>query len=238
MPSRVELEKYRRQLARIEQAAEVGKIPVPGIQAALNHFLERMGEVVGSMERESSLSKAGKKDHKRPNDRARVQPAIVNSHIEWIINQPQVDRILEHLRLLNDYIESRNSLRDPINRFRLLVNKFLAQTKKELHVAASGQLSVTVAGYSQPRSINALSSGEKQLLVMLAHLSLNPNLVGSGIFIVDEPELSLHMDWQEKFVDAVREANPNVQLILATHSPAIILDREDACRMLNEVAYA
>jgi predicted ATP-binding protein involved in virulence len=64
---------------------------------------------------------------------------------------------------------------------------------------------------------------------MLAHLSLNPSLSGSGIFIVDEPELSLHIDWQEKFVDAIRKANPNVQLILATHSPAIILDRDEAC---------
>jgi predicted ATP-binding protein involved in virulence len=84
-----------------------------------------------------------------------------------------------------------------------------------------------------PQPITALSSGERQLLVMLAHLSLNPSLEGSGVFIVDEPELSLHIDWQEKFVDSVIEANPNVQLILATHSPAIILDRVEACRNLG-----
>lgn len=73
---------------------------------------------------------------------------------------------------------------------------------------------------------------------MLAHLSLNPSLAGSGVFIVDEPELSLHIAWQEKFVDAIREANPKVQLILATHSPAIILDRDDACRTLSGVTNA
>jgi predicted ATP-binding protein involved in virulence len=64
---------------------------------------------------------------------------------------------------------------------------------------------------------------------MLGHLALNPDLAHSGVFIVDEPELSLHIDWQEKFIDAILAANPSVQFILATHSPAIILDRDDKC---------
>jgi predicted ATP-binding protein involved in virulence len=68
---------------------------------------------------------------------------------------------------------------------------------------------------------------------MLAHLSLNKRLAGSGVFIVDEPELSLHIGWQEQFVDAIQQANPKVQLILATHSPAIILEREENCRSLS-----
>ena len=149
-------------------------------------------------------------------------------YVEWMVNKPQADRIVEHLRALEEYIENRNALRDPINRFLTLVNGFFAQTRKTVTVASNGQLIVSITGSPTARPISALSSGERQLLVMLAHLSLNPSLVGSGVFIVDEPELSLHIDWQEKFVDAIKEANPNVQLILATHSPAIILDRTDA----------
>jgi predicted ATP-binding protein involved in virulence len=68
---------------------------------------------------------------------------------------------------------------------------------------------------------------------MLAHLSLNKRLSQSGVFIVDEPELSLHIGWQEQFVNAIQQANPNVQFILATHSPAIILERIDNCRSLS-----
>ena len=113
-------------------------------------------------------------------------------------------------------------------------NNFFVQTKKSVSVGKKGLLVVSIEGDPEERSVEALSSGERQLLVMLAHLSLNPNLTDSGVFIVDEPELSLHIDWQEKFVEAIREANPNVQLILATHSPAIILDRDDACRALQE----
>jgi len=236
IPSRTELNRYRQQLSKIEQAAEGVKIPVPEIQASLAHFFERMSLVVDSLEKSAKAPKP-KKSSKRPTDKTTEATFFDKDYVEWIINRPQADRILEHLQLLNEYIESRNSLRDPINRFGKLVNIFFAQTKKEVIVATNGQLSVVV-GNQKPSSINALSSGEKQLLVMLAHLSLNPNLAGSGVFIVDEPELSLHLDWQEKFVDAIREANPKVQLILATHSPAIILDRTEACRTLSEVSHA
>lgn len=236
IPSRTELDRYRQQLTKIELAAEGVKIPVPEIQAALAHFFERMSSVVDSLEKSANAKKV-KKGVKRTNDKTKEAMFFDKDYVEWIINRPQADRILEHLHLLNEYIENRNSLRDPINRFSKLVNNFFAQTKKEVTVASNGQLSVVV-GNQKPSSINALSSGEKQLLVMLAHLSLNPNLAGSGVFIVDEPELSLHLDWQEKFVDAIREANPKVQLILATHSPAIILDRTDSCRTLSEEPHA
>lgn len=237
LPSRAELDQYREQLIRIEHAAEGVRIPMPEIQTSLSHFFERMSRVVESLDRTAIINKA-KKETKRSSEKAGVESTIDKDHLEWIINRPQADRILEHLKLLNEYIENRNALRDPINRFRSLVNEFLAQTNKEVNVGASGQLTVFVNGNPEPRSISALSSGERQLLVILVHLSLNKNLSGSGVFIVDEPELSLHIDWQEKFVDAIREANPKVQLILATHSPAIILDRTEACRTLSGVQNA
>jgi len=231
LPSRTELNKYRAQLTKIERASEGIKIPVPEIQAALTTFFERMSHVVDSLNRssEAQTSRGARGQKKASEKAAKAEPAILDQdYVEWIVNKPQVDRIVEHLRTLEEYIENRNALRGPINRFLDLVNGFFVQTQKTVAVANTGQLTVSVTGNDTPRSISALSSGERQLLVMLAHLSLNPNLVGSGVFIVDEPELSLHIDWQEKFVDAITEANPNVQLILATHSPAIILDRVEA----------
>jgi DNA repair exonuclease SbcCD ATPase subunit len=234
LPSRTELEKYRQQLTKIGEAAEGLKIPVPEIQNALSRFFERMSFVVDSLDSKSTKAITQRKSSKKSGGKQKEEHTVMDkNYLEWIINRPQADRILEHLQLLNEYIENRRSLRDPITRFLSLINRFLAQTKKQVNVANNGQLTVIVSGYSDPRPISALSSGERQLLVMIAHLSLNPNLVGSGVFIVDEPELSLHIDWQEKFVDAIREANPNVQLILATHSPAIILDRTDSCCSLS-----
>ena len=68
----------------------------------------------------------------------------------------------------------------------------------------------------------SLSSGEKQLLVILLTL-LVQDMKPCAIFM-DEPEVSLHIEWQQRLISAVRKMNPNAQIILTTHSPAVIMD--------------
>lgn len=232
-PQRAELERYRELLAHIDRLAEGLRLPVPELKAALSNFFERMTTLVNALEKK--VPKIEVKDKKNTSKaKTETEPIQPSIHlVEWIINKPQTDRILEHLQLLNKYGDERTALRQPIDRFLSLVNGFLEQTSKRISVEANGELAVFLKGSDAPRPISALSSGERQLLVMLAHLSLNKNLIGSSVFIVDEPELSLHIAWQERFVDAIREANPSVQLIMATHSPAIILDRDDHCISLS-----
>ncbi|MFJ4267726.1 AAA family ATPase [Paenarthrobacter nicotinovorans] len=66
--------------------------------------------------------------------------------------------------------------------------------------------------------LNHLSSGEKQLLrILLTTLSS-----GSGAVLVDEPELSMHVDWQRRLLKSMQDVNPKCQLILATHSPEVV----------------
>lgn len=65
-----------------------------------------------------------------------------------------------------------------------------------------------------------LSSGEKQLLIMLGEALLQN--ASTCLYIADEPELSLHVDWQESLVTNILELNPNAQIIFATHSPDIV----------------
>jgi predicted ATPase len=67
-----------------------------------------------------------------------------------------------------------------------------------------------------------LSSGEKQLLVILLTVLVENN--EHYALIMDEPEISLHIDWQQKLIGLIRELNPNAQIILSTHSPALIMD--------------
>lgn len=67
-----------------------------------------------------------------------------------------------------------------------------------------------------------LSSGEKQMLVILLTV-----LVRDGdhcVLFMDEPEASLHVEWQQKLIGMIRALNPNLQLILTTHSPAVIME--------------
>ena len=44
------------------------------------------------------------------------------------------------------------------------------------------------------------------------------------VLFMDEPEVSLHIDWQQRLIDLILELNPNVQIILTTHSPAVIMN--------------
>lgn len=41
---------------------------------------------------------------------------------------------------------------------------------------------------------------------------------------MDEPEVSLHVEWQQRLISLIRELNPNVQIVLTTHSPALVMD--------------
>lgn len=67
-----------------------------------------------------------------------------------------------------------------------------------------------------------LSSGEKQMLVLLINTLLL--LKKECIVFWDEPELSMHVDWQKILIATMQKINPNMQLIIATHSPFIIYD--------------
>ncbi|OQY55342.1 MAG: hypothetical protein B6247_08195 [Candidatus Parabeggiatoa sp. nov. 2] len=148
--------------------------------------------------------------------------------IEWLVNKPQIERITKIFQIVDDYKDRMDQLMAPITRFLSLVNRFLADTHKELQMDAVGWLVVKMKG--QPdRTLEALSSGERQIVTILAHLALNEHRSQAGVFIVDEPELSLHLKWQEIFIEALIEASPSTQFILATHAPAIVLEREDKC---------
>ncbi len=72
-----------------------------------------------------------------------------------------------------------------------------------------------------------LSSGEKQMLIIL--LSVLIQNKRPYVLFMDEPEVSLHIDWQQRLIDLVRDLNPNAQIILTTHSPAVIMDGWTDC---------
>ena len=106
------------------------------------------------------------------------------------------------------------------------MNSFYSDTGKSLTIDTVGQLGISRPDQT-PASIDALSSGERQLLIIFAHLLFNEHGNRSNVFIIDEPELSLHLKWQERFVSKALEVSPKTQLVLATHSPEIIGDYEN-----------
>jgi predicted ATP-dependent endonuclease of OLD family len=91
--------------------------------------------------------------------------------------------------------------------------------RKDVSVNSSNQVVVMSSG-GEPIPVRSLSSGEKQLLIFLGETLLQEQ--ETYIFLADEPELSLHVEWQEELVPNLLKVNPNAQVLFATHSPDIV----------------
>lgn len=65
-----------------------------------------------------------------------------------------------------------------------------------------------------------LSMGEKQILLLL--LMVGNTKQEPCVFFMDEPDLSMHIDWKEELVTRLHDMNPNMQIILSTHAPSVI----------------
>lgn len=91
--------------------------------------------------------------------------------------------------------------------------------RKKMSFSESNEM-VFTSRSGKPLTPQMLSSGEKQLLILMSEALLQREM--PAIFIADEPELSLHVLWQERLVGSLRTLNPNAQIISATHSPDIV----------------
>lgn len=153
---------------------------------------------------------------------------------KWYNNGIQLRRIDEIINYSQEYQAKIAELRAPIKRLETIASNFLKEGQKLLIIAADGEIKVRLKN-GKLANVYELSSGEKQIIIMIAHLIFEEDQKPSGIFIIDEPELSLHIAWQEIFVKSIMEASPKTQFILATHAPAIIskVEREVLCQDLN-----
>jgi predicted ATPase len=149
-------------------------------------------------------------------------------------NRGQLNKISQMMEIVTQFNRDSEQQARAITAYLGMVNRFLGDSGKAIFFDDSGLLSFRIEGLAEPQSVTSLSSGEAQIFVILTHLAFNPTAQEANVFIVDEPELSLHVQWQELFVQSVQSANPNVQYIMATHAPSIILDRSDRCRDLSK----
>ena len=110
-------------------------------------------------------------------------------------------------------------LTKPKKQFQDLIDELFAPTAKTI-VRDSNEIYFNQ--YGERITPYVLSSGEKQILVILLTALVQENR--PGVMLMDEPEISLHIEWQQRLVTLVRTLNPNMQIILCTHSPAIVMD--------------
>ncbi len=107
----------------------------------------------------------------------------------------------------------------PKKQFQDMIDELFAPTAKTI-VRDSNEILFNQFG--ETISPYMLSSGEKQLLVIMLTALVQENR--PGVLLMDEPEISLHIEWQQRLITLIRTLNPNTQIILCTHSPAIVMD--------------
>lgn len=140
--------------------------------------------------------------------------------VEWLLNKAQIERMAKIVDIIDEHKSKVDQLFNPIKSFLKIVNEFYSDSHKSLEIDAVGQLAVIRPGGAEC-TIEGLSSGERQILVILAQVFFSGRN-STAIFLIDEPELSLHLRWQEKISEVLFTINPSVQFILATHSPEIV----------------
>ena len=137
--------------------------------------------------------------------------------LEYIVYQNKENFSFFNYRMsMLDHPEKASEISRRINDFLKLVNEFFIETGKELVIRESRLVFV------QGKSIielEKLSSGEKQLLLILLNVFL---LEGkTAVVFMDEPEIALHVSWQYKLLDTLTNLNPEAQFIVTTHAPSI-----------------
>ncbi|MFE3997203.1 AAA family ATPase [Nocardioides sp. YIM B13467] len=131
------------------------------------------------------------------------ETVVLGTYIEDTESKLQTfDDLLERLELLVDIINSR----------------FL---RKRIEVSLDEGLRIQTTGGERIRP-EELSSGEQHELIMFYDLIFN--VAAGGLVLIDEPEISLHVSWQRRFLDDIlRVANiTSARIIVATHSPMIL----------------
>lgn len=127
-----------------------------------------------------------------------------------------IDDVDKKLSLFEDLAER-------INIFKEIINQRFSY--KQLNINKEKGFIFNRNGSSL--SPDNLSSGEQHELIMLYELlfKAKPN----SLILIDEPELSLHVEWQVQFLRDLQKITKvsELDVLLATHSPDLIHDRWD-----------
>ena len=127
------------------------------------------------------------------------------------------NRIIAELQQGN--MDAAQHLSEQKKRFQDIVDDLFSETGKKIvrteNEIRFSQIGETLVPYQ-------LSSGEKQMLAILLTVLVEDNQ--PYVLFMDEPEVSLHIEWQKRLIDLCLELNPNVQIILTTHSPAVVMN--------------
>ena len=156
---------------------------------------------------------------------------------EQLINLPAnkhelVSSVLEpYAASLNSKLDANEITKQRLETFLDIANDFYK--RKTVEITVSGGIRV-IGDDGRLLKIRLLSSGEKQLMLLLCNILCATN--HPSLFIVDEPEISLNVKWQRKLVSPLLRLcdRSDVQFIMATHSIEVLSEHNDSVMKLED----
>ncbi|MBW8321805.1 MAG: AAA family ATPase [Arenimonas sp.] len=189
------------------------KLNLPSQQAAMNTILSEMGlsneTITSEIAAFYNRAKAAAKNVDNPGTGLRVEDIFA------VADFIRLEEIVEKFK---QYEEKKKKIQHPKYELASLMSSMLLN--KEFVFSEANQPVIINSVTRAPINITELSSGEKQLLIIFTETMLQNR--EKYIFLADEPELSLHIDWQETLVSNIKKLNDRSQIIFATHSPDVV----------------
>jgi len=121
---------------------------------------------------------------------------------------------------LNARLDALEDLHFLVSNFIETINQYFSDKKITFNIIHGFQITHNITGESI--GFNQLSSGEKQILLLLSNTITVSD--SASIFIMDEPEISLNVKWQRRLIKTLLDMSmkSHLQFIIATHSVELI----------------
>lgn len=146
--------------------------------------------------------------------------ALTNTEIMALFSLHRIESTVD---FWEDITSNKKSLLAPRDRFLELLNTLMQ--RKTLTINERNEIVITTFSGKHLKP-NQLSSGEKQILIILGEALLQEGR--TFIYMADEPEISLHVAWQESLAKNITSLNPSAQIIFATHSPDVVGEHQES----------
>jgi len=199
----------------------------------IEDWRERFGRYLSETETSKSTIKA-ELQHAAKSYFDRLKAIIVSKREgdELVLLSTEAQKLRQLIKHLEAFEKGAEEASQPIKSYLTTLNSFFKDSSKKLLFSPDTyQICFQILdkknhSVGNPRGVDLLSSGEKQLLTLFTFIKFSKG----GVYIIDEPELSLHPRWQDGFLEAIKALMPaDTQLILATHSPAIVGKNRQYC---------
>ena len=188
-----------------------------------------------------SLSQLGQQTASEKGVYSQIASLIREHEEDPSIQESIAARILElYDGALQERLVAEQQAYEQLRTFQASVNRFLQDKKLDVDWQSTQRYShrpanakVILFPNGRRAGLSVLSSGERHVLTLLfsaTHMSLM-----DGVLLIDEPELSLHVDWQRIILRELSKQAGDRQIIACTHAPEVTAEHRDAMIKLRSL---